>query len=278
MAVSVDDKRAAFRRLHESGCFVLPNPWDVGSARLLQGMGFKALASTSAGFAWSAGRPDNGVSCDEVVAHLKALCDATALPVNADFEGGFAHDPEGVAANVARVVAAGVAGLSIEDATGDRAAPLYETALAIARIKAARRAIDDSGGGVILVGRCEGFLVGQPDLAATIARLSAYAEAGADCLYAPGLRSKEQIAAVVKALAPKPVNVLVGAPGFSVAELAELGVRRISVGGALARVAWGGFLQAAREIAEEGTFAGLGGAATYPELNGLFADAIKKST
>lgn len=273
MAVSIGDKRAAFRRLHESGCFVLPNPWDIGSARLLQSMGFKALASTSAGFAWSVGRPDNAVSCDEVVAHLKALCAATDLPVNADLEAGFAHDPEGVAVNVARGVAAGVAGLSIEDATGDRSAPLYETAVAVERIRAARKAIDDNGGDVILVGRCEGFLVGQPDLAATIARLTAYAEAGADCLYAPGLRSKEQITAVVKALAPKPVNVLVGAPGFTLAELAGLGVRRISVGGALARVAWNGFLRAAREIAEKGTFAGLGEAAAYQELNGLFADA-----
>jgi methylisocitrate lyase len=273
MTVSIGDKRAAFRRLHESGCFVLPNPWDIGSARLLQSMGFKALASTSAGFAWSVGRPDNAVSCDEVVAHLKALCAATDLPVNADFEAGFAHDPEGVAANVARGVAAGVAGLSIEDATGDRSAPLYETAVAVERIRAARKAIDDNGGDVMLVGRCEGFLVGRPDLAATIARLTAYAEAGADCLYAPGLRSKEQIAAVVKALAPKPVNVLVGAPGFTLAELAGLGVRRISVGGALARVAWNGFLRAAREIVEKGTFAGLGEAAAYQELNGLFADA-----
>lgn len=276
MTASTGDKRALFRRLHESGCFVLPNPWDIGSARLFQSMGFKALASTSAGFAWSAGRPDNGVNCDEVVAHLEALCEATDLPVNADFENGFAHDPDGVAANVARGVAAGVAGLSIEDATGDRAAPLYETALAVERIKAARRAIDDSGSDVVLVGRCEGFLVGQPDIAATIARLTAYAEAGADCLYAPGLRSREQIGAVVRALAPKPVNVLVGAPGFAVAELADLGVRRISVGGALARVAWGGVLRAAREIAEKGTFAGLAEAASYPELNGLFADACGK--
>jgi methylisocitrate lyase len=241
-------------------------------------MGFKALASTSAGFAWSIGRSDNDVSCDDVVAHLKALCEATDLPVNADFEGGFAHDPEGVAANVARGVAAGVAGLSIEDATGDRSVPLYETALAVERIKAARKAIDASGDDVILVGRCEGFLVGQPDLAATIARLTAYAEAGADCLYAPGLRNKEQIAAVVKALAPKPINVLVGAPSFTVAELADLGVRRISVGGALARVAWGGFLRAAREIAETGTFAGLGETASYAELNGLFADARNQET
>lgn len=278
MATSVDDKRALFRRLHESGCFVLPNPWDIGSARLLQSMGFKALASTSAGFAWSIGRSDNDVSCDDVVAHLKALCEATDLPVNADFEGGFAHDPEGVAANVARGVAAGVAGLSIEDATGDRSAPLYETALAVERIKAARKAIDASGGDVILVGRCEGFLVGQPDLAATIARLTAYAEAGADCLYAPGLRNKEQVAAVVKALAPKPINVLVGAPSFTVAELADLGVRRISVGGALARVAWGGFLRAAREIAEMGTFAGLGETASYAELNGLFAASRNQET
>jgi methylisocitrate lyase len=272
MPVSVAQKRAEFRKLHESGCFVLPNPWDVGSARVLAGMGFKALASTSSGYAWSTGRPDNHVTCDDVVAHLTALCDATDLPVNADFEGGFAHDPAGVAANVARGVATGVAGLSIEDSTGDPSKPLYEMTLAVERMRAARKAIDDSGSGVMLVGRSEGFLVGQPDLNATIARLVAYAEAGAECLYAPGIKTKEQIVAVVKAVAPKPVNLLVGAPGgLTVPELADLGVRRISVGGALARVAWGAFLRAAHDISENGSFAEFGQAASFADLNAMFA-------
>ncbi len=270
MPISIQQKRAEFRKLHESGCFVLPNPWDVGSAKLLQGMGFKALASTSSGFAWSTGRRDNNVSCDDVVGHLKVLCDATDLPVNADFEAGFAHDPAGVAANVVRGVDTGVAGLSIEDSTGDASAPLYEMKLAVERMRAARSAIDAKGGDVVLVGRCEGFLVGQPDIKATIARLTAYAEAGADCLYAPGIRTKEQIAAVVKELAPKPINVLWTGPGFTVPELADLGVRRISVGGALARTAWGAFLKAAREIADSGSFAGMAQAVPNGEMNGLF--------
>lgn len=271
MSVSVAQKRAEFRKLHESGCFVLPNPWDVGSARLLAGMGFKALASTSSGFAWSTGRADNHVTCDDVVTHLTTLCAATDLPVNADFEAGFAHDPAGVAANVTRGVATGVAGLSIEDSTGDASKPLYEMTLAVERIRAARKAIDDSGSGVMLVGRCESFLVGKPDLDATIARLVAYAEAGAECLYAPGLKTKEQISAVVKAVAPKPVNVLMGAPGWSAAELADLGVRRISVGGALARAAWGAFLRAARDIADNGSFAEFGKAVPFAEINAMFA-------
>jgi methylisocitrate lyase len=271
MPISIQQKRAEFRKLHESGCFVLPNPWDVGSAKLLQGMGFKALASTSSGFAWSIGHRDNNVSCDDVVGHLRILCGATDLPVNADFEGGFAHDPAGVAANVARGVETGVAGLSIEDSTGDASAPLYEMKLAVERMRAARSAIDAKGGDVLLVGRCEGFLVGQPDLKATIARLIAYAEAGADCLYAPGIKTREQIAAVVKELAPKPVNVLWTGPGFTVTELAALGVRRISVGGALARTAWGAFLKAAREIADNGSFAGMAQAIPNSDMNGLFA-------
>jgi len=270
MQVTVQDKRARFRKLHQSGCFVLPNPWDVGSALLLQGMGFKALASTSSGYAWSTGRRDNSVTCDDVVAHLKALCAATDLPVNADFEAGFAHDPEGVAANVARGVATGVAGLSIEDSTGDPSAPLYEIALAAERMRAARKAIDANGGDVLLVGRSEGFLVGRPDMDATITRLTAYAEAGADCLYAPGIRTKKQIETVVSALAPKPVNVLISEPGLTVAELEDLGVRRISIGGALARTAWAGFLRAAREIADSGTFSGLAQAVPHGEINGLF--------
>jgi len=271
MSVSVAQKRAEFRKLHESGCFVIPNPWDVGGARLLANMGFKALASTSAGFAWSIGRRDNQVTCDDVIAHLTTLCEATDLPVNADFEAGFAHDPAGVAANVTRAVATGVAGLSIEDSTGDAAKPLYEMMLAVERIRAARKAIDDSKSDVMLIGRCESFLIGQPDLEATIKRLVAYADAGAECLYAPSLKTKEQISEVVKAVAPRPVNVLMGAPGWSVNELADLGVRRISVGGALARAAWGAFLRAARDIADNGSFAEFGKGAPFAEINGVLA-------
>lgn len=271
MPVSTAQKRTEFRKLHESGCFVLPNPWDVGSAVLLQGMGFKALASTSSGFAWTIGRRDNSVTCDDVIEHLKSLCDATEIPVNADFEAGFAREPEGVAANVARGVGTGVAGLSIEDSTGDASAPLYEKSLAVERMRAARRSIDANGGDVLLVGRCESFLVGQPDLDATIARLIAYAEAGADCLYAPGIRTRKEIAAVVNALAPKPVNVLIAQPGLTVSELADLGVRRISVGGALARTAWAGFMRAAREIAEKGSFHELANGIPHGEFNALFS-------
>ncbi len=276
MPVSIAQKRAEFRKLHESGCFVLPNPWDVGSAQLLQGMGFKALASTSSGFAWTIGHPDNKVTCDAVLSHLKTLNDATDLPVNADFEGGFADDPAGVAANVTRGVATGVAGLSIEDSTGDASAPLYEMTLAVERIRAARAAIDATGEDVMLIGRCESFLIGQPDLKATIARLVAYAEAGADCLYAPAIRDKGQIATVVRELAPKPINILVGSPGLTVAELADLGVRRISIGGALARAVWGGFLRAAREISEKGSFAELAHAVPHGEINSFFAKALKE--
>ena len=270
MPITTADKRATFRKLHQAGCFVLPNPWDVGSARALQHMGFKAIASTSAGFAWSIGKADNRVTLDEVCDHLTALCHAVDLAVNADFEGGFAHKPEKVAANVARAVKTGVAGLSIEDSTGDAAKPLYERAFAIERIRAARAAIDADNSGVLLTGRCEGFLVGQADLAMVIDRLQAYAAAGADCLYAPGIRSKEQIVAVVKAVHPKPVNFLQGWPGLSVAEVAELDVRRISVGGSLARTAWAGFLRAAREIAEQGTFTELGNGTPGGELNKMF--------
>src|SRR6195952_2294561 len=270
MPVSAKDKRAAFRKLHETGCFTLPNPWDVGSARALAHLGFKALASTSAGYAWSIGRSDNRVTVDDVCEHLTALCNAVDLPVNADFEGGFAHQPEKVALNVARAVKTGVAGLSIEDSTGDKANPLYERSFAIERIKAARGAIDADNSGALLVGRCEGFLVGQTDLAMVIDRLNAYAEAGADCLYAPGIKTKEQVAAVVKAGHPKPVNLLIGAPFMTVAEAADLGVRRISVGGSLARVAWGGFLKAAQEIAEHGSFNELGNGHPGLALNKMF--------
>jgi 2-methylisocitrate lyase-like PEP mutase family enzyme len=270
MSITTADKRATFRKLHETGCFVLPNPWDVGSAKALAHLGFKAIASTSAGFAWSIGKADNRVTLEDALAHLTALCDAVDLPVNADFEGGFAHKPEKVAANVARAVKTGVAGLSIEDSTGDAAKPLYERAFAIERIRAARAAIDADNSGVVLTGRCEGFLVGQPDLDMVIDRLRAYSEAGADCLYAPGIQTKEQIAAVVKAVDPKPVNLLQGWPGLSVAEVAGLGVRRISIGGSLARTAWGGFMRAAREIAEKGTFTEFGNGYPGGELNKMF--------
>jgi 2-methylisocitrate lyase-like PEP mutase family enzyme len=271
MPATTAEKRAAFRKLHEAGCFVLPNPWDVGSAKALQHLGFKAIASTSAGFAWSIGKADNHVTLDEVCEHLAALCTAVDLAVNADFEGGFAHKPEKVAANVARAVKTGIAGLSIEDSTGDAANPLYERAFAIERIKGARSAIDADNSGVLLTGRCEGFLVGQADLNMVIDRLNAYSEAGADCLYAPGIKTKEQISAVVRAVHPKPVNLLIGASGLSVAEAADLGVRRISVGGSLARTAWGGFMRAAREIAEKGTFTELGTGYPGGELNKMFS-------
>jgi 2-methylisocitrate lyase-like PEP mutase family enzyme len=271
MPVTTKDKRATFHKMHESGCFALPNPWDIGSAMALQHLGFKALASTSAGFAWTIGKADNRVTVDEVCEHLTAICAAVDLPVNADYEGGFAHEADKVAANVARGVKTGVAGLSIEDSTGDAANPLYERGLAIARIKAARAAIDADGSNVLLTGRCEGFLVGRPDLAMVIDRLKAYSEAGADCLYAPGIKTREEISAIVTAVHPKPVNLLIGASGLSVAQAADLGIRRISVGGSLARSAWGGFMRAAREIAEKGTFTEL--ASGYPggELNKMFS-------
>ena len=265
------DKCAAFRKLHESGCFIIPNPYDIGSARALQHLGFKALASTSAGFAWTIAKADNRVTLDEVCTHLAALCEAVDLPVNADFEGGFAHEPAKVGANVARAVKTGVAGLSIEDSTGDAAKPLYDRTLAIERIKAARAAIDADNSGVLLTGRCEGFLVGQPDLAMVIDRLQAYSEAGADCLYAPGIKTRDQIATVVKAVHPKPVNLLIGASGLSLAEAADLGIRRISVGGSLSRAAWGGFMRAAKEMAEQGTFTELGNGYPGGELNKMFS-------
>ena len=270
MPVTTAEKRATFRKMHESGCFVLPNPWDAGSAKALQHLGFKAIASTSAGFAWSIGKADNRVTLDDVCDHLTALCAAVDIPVNADFEGGFAHKPEKVAANVARAVKTGVAGLSIEDSTGDAANPLYERAFAIERIKAARAAIDADNSGVLLVGRCEGFLVGQPDLAMVIDRLQAYADAGADCLYAPGIKTKEQIVAVVKAVHPKPVNLLNGFADLTVAEVADLGVRRISVGGSLARAAWGGFMRASQEMLEQGSFTELRNGYSGGELNKMF--------
>jgi 2-methylisocitrate lyase-like PEP mutase family enzyme len=262
----------AFRKLHESGCFVIPNPWDIGTARYLRHLGFKALATTSAGLAFSRGLPDTAVPRDTVLAHVAEIVAAVDLPVNADFESGYAHDPEGVAENVRLCVETGVAGLSIEDATGDRTAPLYDLPLAVERIRAARSAIDASGSGVLLTARAECFLVGHVEpLKESIRRLEAYAEAGADVLYAPGPRSREDIRAIVTAVAPKPVNVLMSAnTGLRVSDLAELGVRRISVGSSLARAAWGAFIRAARAIAEEGGFAGLDGAAPFAELNGFF--------
>jgi 2-methylisocitrate lyase-like PEP mutase family enzyme len=269
---SIADKRRTFRQLHESGCFVIPNPWDIGSARYLQTLGFKALATTSSGFAWSRGNADNRVEREHVLAHLREIVDATDLPVNADFEGGFAHDPSGVAESVRLGVETGVAGLSIEDSTGDGNA-LYPLDAAVERMRAARRAIDEAGGDTLLVGRSEGFFVGRPDLAETIARLKAYASAGADCLYAPGIRSREQIGAIVEALAPKPVNLLIGwASDLTLDDVAALGVRRISVGGALARSAWGGFMRTAKRIAEEGRFDGFADAASGAELNRMFLD------
>lgn len=270
-AAQLAERRAAFRRLHESGCFAIPNPWDAGSARFLASLGFKALASTSAGCAWAQARPDGGLPLEAVLAHLRTLVAATPLPVNADFEKGFADAPEGVARNVRLAIDTGIAGVSIEDSTGDAALPLFDLATGVARMRAARAAIDASGQDVLLVGRAENFFVGQPDLDDAIRRLQAYAEAGADCLYAPGLTTREQIAAVVQAVAPRPVNVLVGSTSaFSLAELAELGVRRVSVGGGLARAAWGGFERAARTLAEQGRFDGFEGAMAHPALNKIF--------
>ena len=276
---SIADKRRAFHALHAHGCFVIPNPWDVGSALYLQSLGFKALASTSAGFAWSVGRRDNGVTRAAKLAHLAELVAATDVPINADFENGFAADPAGVAESVRLAVEAGVAGLSIEDSTGNPTQPLFPQDEAVLRLRAARRAIDAAGGDTLLVGRAECYLVGRPDLNETIARLQAYANAGADCLFAPGIADPEQIRAIVAALAPKPVNLVVGgASSLTVAQIAEMGVRRISVGGALARCAWGGFMQAAQTLAEQGSFSGLAAGAPGKVLNGLFERSGPAST
>jgi 2-methylisocitrate lyase-like PEP mutase family enzyme len=263
---------AAFRRLHESGCFVMPNAWDAGAAAMLQHLGFPAIASTSSGFAWSLAHRDNEAGLGPVLAHLRALVETVDVPVNADFEGGFAVDPEDVAVHVALGVGTGVAGLSIEDSTGEASAPLFDFGLALERIAAARGSIDASGTGVLLTGRSEGFIVGRPDIDETIRRLRAYSAAGADCLFAPGIRSLEHIAAVVQAVAPKPVNVVVSADFTTVQQLAEAGVRRISVGGALARVAWAAFMSAAREMKEAGTFAHLASAAPSSAIEEAFRD------
>jgi 2-methylisocitrate lyase-like PEP mutase family enzyme len=269
MTRSVAEKRSAFRALHQHGCFVLPNPWDVGSARLLQHLGFSALASSSAGFAWTQGRPDYAVTRAGVLQHLASLCDAVDLPVNADFESGFAVEPEGVAANVSLAIETGVAGLSIED-RDETPTGLHGLPFAVERIRAARAAIDRSGADVILVARTEGLLIDPSALTPAIDKLVAFAAAGADCLFAPGVHEKADIAAMVRAVAPKPLNVVMFRPGPSVAELAELGVRRISVGGALARVAWAAMLEAAEQL-RAGSFDGLAQQASGKQLNDIFA-------
>ena len=279
MNASTSAQRSAidrFRELHSSGCFVLPNPWDVGTALYLQHLGFQALATTSSGFAFSRGLPDEvrALPRDLMLEHIRDVAAATPLPVNADFQSGYADEPEGVAGNVKLCVATGVAGLSIEDSTSD-GAHLYEDRLAVERVRAARAAIDSTGVPVILTARCEAWLVGHPEARRlALDRLVAFAEAGADCLYAPGVRDPERIAEIVKAVAPKPVNVLVSTPSpdLTVSRLADLGVRRISVGSSLARVAWGAFVRAARDIQENGTFDSFAGAAPFADLNGLFRD------
>jgi len=278
---TIADRRRAFRELHREGCFVLPNPWSVGTARYLQHLGFRAIATTSSGAAFSMGFPDNdrAVSLDAMLAHIRSLVEASDIPVNADFASGYAHEPEQVAANVRRCVETGVAGLSVEDLTGDPARPFYPLEVATRRVAAARSAIDAAGGDVILTGRAEWKLAGPGDLDEALRRLRAYADAGADCLYAPGLRSREEIAAAVAAVAPKPVNVLVStASGITVGDLAALGVRRISVGSSLARVAWGAFIRAARTIASEGRFDAFADAVPFPELNAFFRDDLAQRT
>ena len=267
---SIAERRDAFHKLHEAGCFVMPNPWNVGTARYFQGLGFKALATTSSGFAHAQGCADGAVPRDMMLQHLREIVEATDLPVNADFEGGYADAPDGVAESVRLGVETGVAGLSIEDSTGDPANPLYDFDLAVARVRAARAAIDKAGGKVVLTARTEGFICGRPDLDETIRRLKAFAELGADCLYPPGIRTREQITAVVKAVAPKPVNLLVSTSALTVAEIAAMGVRRVSVGGTLARVAWTAVMQSARQIAETGKFDSFAGVVPNSELNALF--------
>jgi 2-methylisocitrate lyase-like PEP mutase family enzyme len=266
---TIDDRVATFRGLHAGGCFVMPNAWDAGSARALEQLGFTAIATTSAGFAWTLGRADNQATLDEVLEHLRVVAAAVSVPVNADFEGGFAVEPEDVAANVKLAAATGIAGLSIEDSTGNSAHPLHAFDLAVERVRAARRAIDETGTGIVLTGRSEGFVVGRPDLDETIRRLRAYAEAGADCLFAPRIDDVGQVAAIVAAVSPRPVNLLVNAPFITAAEAEALGVRRISVGGTLARTAWAGFLHAAREIADSGTFSQFEG---LPNVDAMLRD------
>ena len=267
---TVSDKRAAFREMHHAGCFLLPNPWDAGSARLLERLGYRALATTSAGYAWSQGQADGQLSRDDTLAHMRYMATMSDLPINADFESGFGATPEAVFDSVSLALETGVAGLSIEDSTGDPAQPVRDKAQAVERLQAARAAIDAGGRDTLLVGRAENYFVGRPDLDDTVERLLAYSQAGADCLYAPGLRTREEIQTVVQAVAPKPVNVLIGWNSeLTVEALAELGVRRISVGGALARAAWGGFIDAARRMIEQGRFDGFGGTPSGAELNEL---------
>ena len=268
---SVADKRKAFAALHKSGCFVIPNPWSIGTARYLQGLGFKAIASTSAGFAHARGLPDGGVQRDDVLAHYRELAEATDIPLNADFENGFADEPEGVAANVTRCIETGVAGLSIEDSPQHSKFPLYDFDVALARVKAARAAIDRSGSGVVFTARTEGFIRGRPDIDETIRRLKAFADAGADCLYSPGIRTREHIEATVKAVGGKPINFLNHSPlGYTVDDLAALGVRRVSVGGTLSRVAMSAFIASATQIAKEGKFDSFNGLVSNADLNKFF--------
>jgi 2-methylisocitrate lyase-like PEP mutase family enzyme len=275
--LSAAEKRKTFRKLHEAGCFVIPNPWNVGTARYLQSLGFKALATTSSGYAHSQGYADGALSCDAVLAHFAELAAATDVPLNADFEDGLADNLESLAENVTRCVATGVAGLSIEDSPNNSTTPLYPVDVAVARVKAARAAIDRAGGDVVFTARAEGFIRGVPDLDDVIRRLRAYKDAGADCFYAPGIKTREQIEAVVKAVAPKPVNFLnSGAFGFTVSDLAAMGVRRISVGGSLARVAMHAFIRVATEIARDGKFDGFAGLIGNPELNQFFSADRKK--
>ncbi|HEY3103350.1 MAG TPA: isocitrate lyase/phosphoenolpyruvate mutase family protein [Pyrinomonadaceae bacterium] len=271
-----------FRTLHKSGCFVLPNPWDAGSAIYLEHLGFKALATTSAGFAFSKGLPDGPefVSRDMMLEHFREIVGATSLPVNADFQNGYADEPEAVAENVKLCVATSVAGLSIEDNSGDQAKPLYDFDLAVERIKAARAAIDTSDVPVVLTARCEAYLVGASDpLRTSLDRLAAFADAGADCLYAPGVTNPDEISQIVKAVSPKPVNILVSTNNcdVKVSQLADLGVQRISVGGALARAAWGGFTRAAKEIQEQGSFTQFAEAMPFGDLMNLFSDRASNS-
>lgn len=269
MALTLDEKRSAFRKLHASGCFLLPNPWDVGSARLLEHLGFPALASSSAAFAWTTGRPDRALTLTDVVEHLRELSNAVEVPVNADFESGFAHEPEGVAKNVELAVAAGVAGLSIEDSNFERPSELYDLRFSVERIRAARAALDAGGSGVLLVARTEGLLRDPSALGPAIDKLVAFAAAGADCLYAPGVRTKEDVVTMVRAVAPKPLNVLAMRPGLELGELAELGVRRVSLGSGLARVVWAKTLDAANSL-RAGSLGALAGGSSVGDLNSIF--------
>lgn len=265
---SPDERVEEFHRLHDSGCFVMPNPWDTGSARALEQLGFPALATTSAGYAWAQGRQDNGTrTLGDTLAHLRTIASAVRVPVNADFQDGYASDPAGVATNVQLACSTGIAGLSIEDASLDDAEPLFDFDMAVERVRAARHAIDESGTGVLLTARSEGFVWGRPDIDETIRRLRAYAEAGADCVYAPRISSHQHVSAIVDAVAPTPVNLLINAPFITVAEAEHLGVRRISTGGTLARAAWGGFLAAAHEIAADGAFSRF---TELPDVEALF--------